>query len=80
MQWGASTASIAFRIRSDLTMPLDVRLAIREAFVEPEERHAMARKVRRGAVVVCIGYILADLEALQSMGIAARRRFQGFVR
>lgn len=33
---------MAFRTRSDLTMPFEVRLAIREAFVEPEERHAMA--------------------------------------
>jgi len=50
VRWGASTASIAFRIRSDLMMPLDVRLAISEAFVEPEERHAMAGKVVRCGV------------------------------
>lgn len=50
VRWGASTASIALRIRSDLMMPLDVRLAISEAFVEPEERHAMAGKVVRCGV------------------------------
>ena len=33
---------MAFLTRSDLMMPLEVRLAIREALVEPEERQAMA--------------------------------------
>jgi len=40
--YGGSTASMAFRTRSDVMMPLEARLAIREALVEPEERQAMA--------------------------------------
>lgn len=58
---------MAFRTRSDFRMPLEVRLAIREAFVEPEERHAMAGEG------MSVDYIFRNLEASQSLEVEGPR-------